>query len=201
MSTETNESEVDVHTERYVIEVDLRSLKQLYNSLDPSPFHERDLDEKAERFIVGWAREAGRKEPLHLTINLPEEVGRSADAQHIPDAIHNYFNYRALQARQDLHELLRVGRQSLLIGVVVLALCFGAIRYLSLWPDQSTFTRLVEESLLILGWVANWRPIEIFLYEWWPLRRNILLFKRLANMPVELRTSRPVSESLLGKSC
>ena len=35
-------------------------------------------------------------------------------------------------------------------------------------------TQVVEESLLIFGWVANWRPIEIFLYEWWPVvrRRN-----------------------------
>jgi hypothetical protein len=26
---------------------------------------------------------------------------------------------------------------------------------------------VIEESLLIFGWVANWRPIEIFLSDWW----------------------------------
>lgn len=117
----------------------------------------------------------------------------SETARHIPDAIHNYFGYRALQAQQDLHELLRIGQVSLAIGVGILALCFGAISYLSLLPAQTGTVRLVEESLLILGWVANWRPLEIFLYEWWPLRRQISLFERLAAMKVDVRVA-PGSE-------
>ncbi len=40
-----------------VIEVHLRTVDQLFNSLDPLPFHKPDLDEKAERYITGWARE------------------------------------------------------------------------------------------------------------------------------------------------
>jgi hypothetical protein len=46
---------------------------------------------------------------------------------------------------------------------------------------------MVEESLLILGWVANWRPLEIFLYDWWPLTRRRDLYRRLAAAAVELR--------------
>ena len=38
-----------------VIEVRVGELRQLFNAIDPSPFHERDLDPKAEEFIVGWA--------------------------------------------------------------------------------------------------------------------------------------------------
>jgi hypothetical protein len=45
------------------------------------------------------------------------------------------------------------------------------------------------ESLLILGWVANWRPMEIFLYEWWPIRRKMMLYRRLAGMTVIVRPS------------
>jgi hypothetical protein len=68
-------------------------------------------------------------------------------------------------------------------------LCFGVIRYLSLMVEQTTAIRLIEESLLILGWVANWRPLEIFLYDWWPIRRQSLLYKHLSAMPVEVRTA------------
>jgi hypothetical protein len=53
--------------------------------------------------------------------------------------------------------------------------------------SQSTAGRLMEQSLLILGWVANWRPLEIFLYDWWPIRRRLILLRRLAAMPVEVR--------------
>jgi hypothetical protein len=39
------------------LEVRLSTLRQLFNSLDPSPFHEKDLDREAEEYIVGWANE------------------------------------------------------------------------------------------------------------------------------------------------
>src|SRR5260370_14240537 len=40
-----------------VIEVHVGELKQLFNSIDPSPFRNKDLDPKAEEFIVGWAKD------------------------------------------------------------------------------------------------------------------------------------------------
>jgi hypothetical protein len=40
-----------------VIEVHVSELKQLFNSIDPSPFRNKDLDPKAEEFIVGWAKD------------------------------------------------------------------------------------------------------------------------------------------------
>jgi hypothetical protein len=46
---------------------------------------------------------------------------------------------------------------------------------------------VIEESLLIFGWVANWRPIEIFLYDWWPIVRRRNLYRRLSAAQVELR--------------
>jgi hypothetical protein len=172
-----------------VIEIHLRTAEQLFNSLDPSPFHERDLDDEAEHYIVGWAREIKGTGRLQLIVTLPEVAHNSEVAQHIPDAIHNYFSYRALQTRQDLRELLRIGWRSLSIGLVVLLVCFVTIQYMSIVASQTTFGRLMEQSLVILGWVANWRPLEIFLYDWWPIRRHLVLFRRLAEMPVEVRAA------------
>jgi hypothetical protein len=172
-----------------VIEVHLKTAEQLFNSFDPSPFHERDLDEEAERYIVGWAREIRGKELLQLIVTLPDAAHKTVAARHIPDAIHNYFNNRALQARQELRELLRIGWRSLAIGLVVLLACFLAVQYMSIALSQSTAGRLMEQSLLILGWVANWRPLEIFLYDWWPIRRRLILLRRLGDMPVEVRAA------------
>lgn len=181
----------------YAIEVDLKTPEQLYNSLDPSPFHERDLDEKAERFIVGWAREAKSSERLELIVTLPAHARKGLPAERIPDAVHNHFRYRALQAKQDLHELFRIGRQSLVIGLLVLLVCFSVIRYVSLVFDSSPFLSVAIESLLIFGWVANWRPLEIFLYDWWPIRRQIILFSRLADMTVDVRVAPELSSPII----
>ncbi len=37
--------------------VRVAELRQLFNAIDPSPFRERDLDPRAEEFIVEWARD------------------------------------------------------------------------------------------------------------------------------------------------
>ena len=36
------------------------------------------------------------------------------------------------------------------------------------------------------GWVAMWRPMEIFLYDWWPVRAEARLSDRLTAMPVRI---------------
>ena len=38
------------------IEIRIKSIEQLFNSLDPAPFRERELDREAERHIVSYAR-------------------------------------------------------------------------------------------------------------------------------------------------
>ena len=42
------------------IEISLSRLSQLFNSFDPSPFHERDLDPDAKEYTVGSAEEVAR---------------------------------------------------------------------------------------------------------------------------------------------
>jgi hypothetical protein len=51
--------------------------------------------------------------------------------------------------------------------------------------------KVLAESLVIFAWVANWRPIEIFLYEWWPIVRRRNLYRRLADAKVELKRYEP----------
>jgi hypothetical protein len=52
--------------------------------------------------------------------------------------------------------------------------------------DGNTLTNFLRESLIIAGWVAMWRPIELYLYDWWPLKRKGKLYARLARMQVEV---------------
>ena len=104
-------------------------------------------------------------------------------------ALRRYFAYRADLVGRDLNELFRVGLMSLMIGGTVLALCVFAARAVTSLRANDNVSRFVEESLIILGWVANWKPIEIFLYDWWPLARRRNLYRRLAAAKVELASS------------
>ena len=52
------------------LRISLRNVRQLLNSMDPSPFYDRDLDENAERFLVSWAQETPPEERLKLMLHL-----------------------------------------------------------------------------------------------------------------------------------
>ncbi len=168
------------------IEVHVGELRQLFDALDPSPFRERDLDPKAEEFIVGWAKEAPRDANLGLVIYLDRAAGLPDEATALRDAVQEYFKQRALVTRRRLRELLRRGRVSLLIGLITLSILFVLGDLLGKAIPGSRTAELVRESLLIGGWVAMWRPLEIFLYDWWPILREARLFDRLASMPVRI---------------
>lgn len=157
------------------IAIRLRNINQLFNSFDPSPFHEKDLDRDAEDFIVGWAREMPHNATFHLAVHLPAEEATKPEAEHIQEALAYYFDYRARMIDRDLRELFRIGRRSLAIGIVVLASCLIASQTVAPLAPNATLARIIEESFILVGWVANWRPIEIYLYDWWPLRRRAQL--------------------------
>jgi hypothetical protein len=172
-------------TTNEVIEVRVEDIAQLFHTLDPFPFRERDLDKEAEEYIVGWARELAASQPIKIVIHFPETKAQTKAARELSEAFHRYFSYRADSLQRDLNELFRVGRRSLVIGVTILIVCLGAAHLTAGYVSEAPFKLLVEESFLILGWVANWRPLEMFLYDWWPLARRRDLYRRLSAATVE----------------
>ncbi len=168
------------------IEIQIERAAQLFHTLDPFPFRERDLDKEAEEFIAGWARELPRNSPIGIVVHLPAGEAESEHGRELGNAINQYFRYRADAVTADLRELFRTGRFSLAIGLVTLAICIAAGQIAKSTLGNNEFVRFLNEGLIILGWVANWRPIEIFLYEWWPLIRRRQLYRRLAAAEVTL---------------
>ena len=165
------------------IEINLSRLAQLFNSLDPSPFHERDLDQDAEDYIVGSAEEIPRQQPLNLVIHLPADQLPATGAPDLGEAIHNYFAYRETHERRRLRLLLRDGRIALVTGLAFLFCCV-LLRELAFSFGHGAVSDIVGEGMLILGWVAMWRPLQIFLYEWVPIRRRCRILAKLSKMRV-----------------
>jgi hypothetical protein len=168
-----------------VIEIRLTHLNQLFNTFDPSPFHERDLDQDAEDYIVASADEYSLKRPLRLVILPADEVPPPGE-HGLPHAIHNYFAYQMDVARRRLRFQLREGRVALVIGLAFLLTCLS-LRQVALSLEPGPTGQILREGLLIVGWVAMWRPLEIFLYDWWPIRHADRLFKKLSAIPVLVR--------------
>jgi hypothetical protein len=178
------------------IEIRIEELSRLFHSLDPFPFRERDLDKDAEEFIVSWARELPIDQPLRIVVHLPEAQAAAPEAREIGEALARYFCYRARIITLDLNELFRVGRRALGIGLTVLSFSVVTSQAIVANLKPRPVASVIEESLLIFGWVANWRPIEIFLYDWWPIVRRRNLYRRLSATKVELRPYKNDSQRL-----
>ena len=170
------------------IKLKLHDMNQLFNSMDPSPFIEKDLDDKAEEFIVGWAQEFPRDAPLRLCVHL-EQSPAEDPKKLIEQAVHNHFAHRAEVTDLEFRSLMKQGRTSLLIGLSCLATCLVISKAL-LRDDAGTWASILQESLTIAGWVAMWRPMQIYLYDWWPLRRRSRIYTKLSQMPVEVTEKR-----------
>jgi hypothetical protein len=168
------------------IAIRIDDISQLFHTLDPYPFREKDLDKDAEEFIVNWARELPRQQTIRIILYVPSAQSRQPLSAEVPLGIKRHFAHRAEMTGFELKEQLRVGWRSLAIGVSVLTICI-VISQTTHSVVPPPLNKVLEESLIIFGWVANWKPIETFLYDWWPIVRRRNLYQRLANAQVELR--------------
>jgi hypothetical protein len=168
------------------IEVRVGEIRQIFNSMDPSPFRERDLDPKAEAFIVDWARELRRDAPLALVVRVAREAPAPEESGVLREAVREYFAHSAAETRARLRQLFRTGRWTLLIGLAFVAAANLIGDLIANMVAGSHYGRFVHESIVIGAWVALWRPLEIFLYEWWPILGEARLYDRLSAMPVQV---------------
>jgi hypothetical protein len=170
----------------HVIEIRVAELRQLFNAIDPSPFRERDLDPRAEEFIVGWATDLPMNKPWALVVHLDRGAGRADEAAILRESVHEYFAQRAVASKRALRELFRRGRISLVIALAFLTASIAVGDAVAAYLGETRVSEVIREGFLIGGWVAMWRPLEVFLYDWWPVRAEGSLLQRLSSMPIRI---------------
>ena len=175
-----------------VLEIYLADIRRLFNSMDPAPFHERDLDPDRGRLHpsngprncrarVRWRSSSSWERHSAPTTTPQPSSGRSA--------------ITSSAGRQRLAvtcgDLLRMGRYSLLAALLFLGPVIVIAESAAHMVQTERYAALIENSLVIGAWVALWRPLEIFLYDWWPIRAEARLFDRLSQMDVRTVTAQP----------
>lgn len=163
----------------------VREIAQLFNSMDPTPFLNKDLDPEANTFIETWASGYPPGSRFHITIHLELWPEDGDPSEMLVVAVHNHFSYKAEQTRKALKHLLQQGRMSLAIGIVFVSLCLLGADAIGSLGTNAGFN-IARESLTIVGWVAMWRPLQTFLYDWWPLQRQIRLYQQLSAAHIQV---------------
>jgi hypothetical protein len=172
------------------VNIHVHDLSQMFNSLDPSPFWDRDLDRAAAEFIEEEFSEKAAADEWHLSVHAHEGTGLTADLQ---AAIENYYARLATSARRALREHWWIGQLALLGGAAVFTISVGAREILQ--HALGSLPPVLDEGLIILGWLALWRPADVLMYEWVPLYRKRRRFERLAGIRVSVR---PAGRSTAG---
>jgi hypothetical protein len=149
------------------IDMVTKSAQQLFDMRDPSPFRERDLDDDAVDYLLSSARDIGRQAKLRVVFTIAGERDPVLDESEIVAAVRGHLSYEREKQSRKIRELLARGRRFLLVGLSTLAIFLSAAE-LTKYLAVTHFTQILHEGLVITGWVAMWRPLEILLYEWWP---------------------------------
>jgi len=173
---------------KILIEITLSSVLQLFNSFDPAPFHEKELDSAAEHYIVETVKDFPKKTPFKINIYLPPDIATTERAQKIPRAIRNHFEYKMLVSDRKFRARFRYGRVSLLIGLSFLTIALIA-RQLVTTLENHLLAQVFADALLIIGWVAMWEPITVLLYELWPIIQQKKTYGKISRMEIDILPS------------
>ena len=166
------------------IAVDVHNVDQLFSSFDPSPFHEFSLNSTAAQYIASQAWYAPRSDDFVIELILRGKPASAKDAGKLEKVLQVHFARLAANEAQNFRKLIRTGLISLAIGMCVLAVCTVLSRGVDNAPLPDGWREGIRDGISMFGWVANWRPAQILFYDWWPLRRNRNLYRRLAKAVV-----------------
>jgi hypothetical protein len=182
----TTRTRYRVEEGRSFIDLKVRHSRQLFDTRDPAPFHERDLDAAAVEYVLAAAQEIPRTRPPAVMVTISEEPEPRLMPGVIVKAVHGHFIYEGEQIQRRLREHVRRGQMFLGVGLTVLAV-FLTLAQLALSLPAGHLREILREGLVITGWVAMWRPLEVLLYDWWPLIDERRQVRRILAAPVSIR--------------
>ncbi len=171
---------------RSCIDVHLKSARTLFDGRDPAPFRERDLDEDASEYIALAVEDLHTKAKLKIVLWIVDALPPELPPETISEAVRAHFAYRRAKLDRALRDHVRRGQLLLLVGLAVLGV-FLTLAELTAYLEPGHFRQILREGLVITGWVAMWRPLEVLLYDWWPLLTRRRLHDRILGAEIAVR--------------
>lgn len=172
---------------RVLIEMKLSSVTQFFNSFDPAPFREKELDNEAETYIVDTVKDFPARTEFKIVIYLPYAVVNTKEAREIPEAIRSHFVYKTLMQMRRFRERYVYGQFALIVGLAFLAASTLASLAIDKYSTSYPAAHLIANVLTVTGWVAMWEPVTVFLYQLWPLYKQKKIYEKISRMAVDVR--------------
>jgi hypothetical protein len=169
------------------VALELPSLDALFVSPDFEPLRGRTEEVSGLERLANELRPLPRA-PVSARIVLPSSERGANLENRCRVALRAVLDRRLERNRNDARSLRQEGYATLWRGLVFLALCLLGSRFVGNVPLLPGFAeRFVDEGLVIAGWVALWYPLDVLLYQRWPLARERRLYEHLRDMRIEFQ--------------
>ena len=151
---------------------------------DPAPFHDRGLRPKVSEYLISESWDEPRSNRFVIDLAISGEPASPEAVEQFRTTLASHFGHMADIEARNFRDTIREGIIALGIGLVILAVSTTLAQYVDALPFRDGVREGLRDGLSVFGWVANWRPAELLLYDWWPIRRTRNLYRRLAKAEV-----------------
>lgn len=155
-----------------------------------------DLDDtKVEDWIytiISTIVAYGNTKEYKILIHVPPSL-TTLDAASIHAKLNEFYRIHTTELKNDLMVMKTQSFDALCKGVPImiaaLSLNFFIEERLKGFNDIRYFEFILKESMYIFGWVSMWKPIELLLYDRWPLNRKLKSYDKMIITPIHITQS------------
>ncbi len=180
------------------ITVKLDDITHLFAAPEFDPFSDQEAELLGQPALMYVLRQLGpatvrRKHPLRLIVQLPPEQITSDLKARTEQALNRFCTAHIADRAAQLRQLRWNGWRSLPPAIIALAVCLS-LSGLFLNDTFAFLPHLVNQLLGqgfgIISWVVLWHPVEAFLYDPIPLRREISALRYVAALEMVIEPQR-----------
>ncbi len=164
-------------------------MRQLFDWRDPAPFRDRDIDDDVVDYILGALEELSRAPRVKIVVWVGEAEVDDLPPDEIVKAFRDHFAWQRERIEHALRDHFRRAQFVLALGLVVLG-TFLSLAELTSLLGPGRGREVLREGLVIIAWVAMWRPLEALLYDWWPHVQKRRLRDRVLAADISVRYGR-----------
>jgi hypothetical protein len=165
-----------------LIDIAVKNTKDIYQQFGHSPLRSNILSRDFEDYILSSIKSCSLDENIELAIFMPRSL---EEGDLIIPVIHKHFEDREKQNSLQLKQEFKQWTVNMVIGVLFLVLCLILVQILEVF-SYINIIKIIKESLLIVGWVALWEPVTFILFGWRNIKRDTLIYKKLAHIPISI---------------
>ncbi len=177
--------EIDSLLPTETISIKADNIGSLFNCYDPSPLQDRELSYEVQEYILSQCKKIPAPTRIRLAIYL--NAKENIDSKTIQDSINNFYKNKAKEQLYSNTKEHRKWIKNLIVGLICLGFCLTAAHILSLPQfEQLSFSKVLSESLGILGWVAIWEPAEFFLYGRKEISNELLNYMKMHKAQIDI---------------